>query len=77
MIRFRLRELMAERQFQEGRLITVNEISSATGIHRITLSRILNKRGYNTHTYILDLLCTYFKCRIEQLIEHVPDDHSD
>lgn len=73
MIRYRLRELMAERQFKEGRLITVNEVAEATGIHRITLSRILNQRGYNTGTENIDRLCRYFSCEVGQVIEYVAE----
>jgi hypothetical protein len=25
----------------------------------------------------LDKLCTYFQCRIEQLVEHVPDEEAE
>jgi putative transcriptional regulator len=37
----------------------------------MTLSKILNQRGYSTGTEILDKLCTYFDCRIEDLVEYV------
>jgi len=40
---------------------------------RTTLSKILNLKGYSTGTDVLDKLCTYFECRVEELIEHVPD----
>lgn len=73
MIRFKLRELMADRQFKSGRMVTVQEIAEETGIHRATLSKILNERGYNTGTENLDSLCDYFGCRIEDLVEVVPD----
>jgi DNA-binding Xre family transcriptional regulator len=45
-----------------------------TGIHRMTLSKLANHRGYNPTADILDKLCTYFGCRIEQLVEHLPDE---
>ncbi len=64
---------MAERQFKEGRVITVNEIAEKTGIHRITLSRILNLKGYNTGTDNISLLCKFFSCRVEELIEYVDE----
>ncbi len=73
MIRFRIQELMAEKQFQEGRRLTVSEVSAATGINRVTLSKMINQRGYSTVTDTLDKLCAYFGCRIEQLVEYVPD----
>jgi putative transcriptional regulator len=72
-IRFKLAEQIEKRQFQESRRITVQEVAEATGVNRMTLSKILNHKGYSTGTDILDRLCNYFSCRIEELIEHVPD----
>ncbi|MDB5968317.1 MAG: hypothetical protein JWQ90_767 [Hydrocarboniphaga sp.] len=73
MIRFKLRELMAEKQFREGRLLTINEVASDADVSRITLSRLLNQKGYGTGTETLDRLCRYFGCRIEDLAEYVPE----
>jgi putative transcriptional regulator len=72
-IRFRLAEQMERKQFLESRRITVQEVAEATGVNRMTLSKILNHKGYSTGTDILDRLCVYFGCRIEDLVEHVPD----
>jgi len=71
-IRFRLKELIADREFHAGKRITYEEISGATGIHQTTLSKIANQRGYNTTTDNLDKLCNYFGCPIEKLVEHLP-----
>jgi DNA-binding Xre family transcriptional regulator len=73
MIRFRIQELMAEKQFRDGRRVTVSEISAATGINRVTLSKMINQRGYSTVTDTLDKLCAYFNCPIEQLAEYIPE----
>jgi len=73
MIRFRLKELIAEKEFRERRVITMTEIAANTGINRMTLSKIANRPGYSTVTDNLDKLCEYFGCRIEQLAEHLPD----
>lgn len=73
MIRFKLAEQIEKKQFQESRRLTVQEVAEVTGVNRMTLSKILNHRGYSTGTDILDKLCTYFGCRVEDLIEHVPD----
>lgn len=74
MIRFRIQELLAEKHFKEGRRITLLELSQATGINRVTLSKMVNQRGYSTVTDNLDKLCTYFGCRIEQLAEYIASD---
>ncbi len=71
MIRFLLKGLISEREFQIGRRVTLDEIAKATGIHRTTLSKIANVRGYNTTTDNLDSLCEFFGCRLEELAVHM------
>ncbi len=73
MIRFKLGEQIERKQFRESRRITVQELSEATAINRSTLSKLLNHKGYSTSTDILDKLCVYFDCKIEDLVEHVPE----
>lgn len=73
MIRFKLKEMIAKKEFTEGGRITVASIAEATGIHRMTLSKLLNHRGANTGTDNLSRLCEYFDCRVEDLIEYIPD----
>ena len=73
MIRFKLAELIEKKQFKESRRITVQEVAEGTGVNRMTLSKVLNHKGYSTGTDILDKLCVYFGCKIEELVEHVPE----
>lgn len=73
MIRFRLKELIAEQEFQQGRVITLAEVSKETGIHRATLSKISNERGYNTGSENIDRLCNYFGCDVSDIMEHIAD----
>ena len=74
MLRFRLKELIAEKEFRENRVVTLVEIAAAIGVHRMTLSKLANHRGRIPTGDVLDKLCTYFRCRSEQLVEHIPDD---
>lgn len=74
MIRFLLNELLSEKQFKEGRRVTLIEVSEATGINRMTLSKMINHKGYSTVTDNIDKLCTFFGCKVEDLIEHIPDE---
>jgi putative transcriptional regulator len=74
MIRFRLQELIANKGYEEQRNITLDEISEATGIHRVTLSRISNKVGYSTSTNVLGLLCEYFDCEVGEIAERVREE---
>ena len=71
MIRFRLKELIADKEFQEGKRVTMEEIAKATGIHRTTLSKIANNKGYNATTEILDKLCEYFAVELSKVAEYI------
>lgn len=73
MIRYRIQELLADKQFREGRKVTLLELANATGISRVTLSKMVNQRGYGTLTDHLDRLCAYFQCRLDELAEYIPD----
>ena len=73
MIRFRLRELLADLEFRQQRRITLEDVADATGIHRTTLSKISRQHGYNTTTENLNALCKYFGCPIEKLVEYVSE----
>jgi len=76
MIRFRIQELLAEKHFKEGRRVTLLELSQATGINRVTLSKMVNQRGYSSVTDNLDKLCRYFDCKLDQLAEYIPDNEA-
>lgn len=74
MLKFKLRELLSEKQFRDGKLITLVELSQTTGVHRNTLSALANfKRDANPTIEVIDKLCAYFDCPIEQLVEYIPD----
>ena len=74
MIRFRLREMIIDKEFKEGRRITLEEIARGTEIQRSTLSRISGQRGYNTTTDNIDKLCRFFNCSVDKLMEYVPNE---
>jgi putative transcriptional regulator len=77
MIRYKLKELIAKREFILGKRITLKEIAEKTGINRMTLTKINTMHGYSTSTDTLDKLCNYFKCNINDLVEHVSDEAYD
>jgi putative transcriptional regulator len=70
MLRFRIRELIAEKEKVDGTTLTIIELAKATGIHRATIYRMMNEEGYSTVTSNLEKLCNYFDCKIEALIEY-------
>lgn len=74
MIRFYLKRLISDWEFKEGRRLTIGELAEKSKVARPTLSRILNQKGYNTTTDNLGRLCCFFNCRIEDLVEYIPDD---
>jgi len=73
MLRYKLKELIAEKEFRERRRVMIQDVAQATGITRNTLSKVLNQHGVSVRSENLDRLCAYFDCRIEQLVEYVPD----
>ena len=74
MIRFHLAKLMADKGFAERRRLELGDISEATGIHRSTLSRVLNQPGVNLTADYMSRLCAFFGCSLGELAEYVPDD---
>jgi len=68
-----IKERIADLEFRERRRVQIQEIAAATGLNRMTLSKLVNQHGANVQTDVLDKLCTYFGCRVEDLVEHVPD----
>lgn len=77
MIRFKIRELMAEKGFNEKRLITIAEISDETGLNRSTITRIANTPGYNCTTEVIDKFCYYFNCDVSDLMTHIKEKKQD
>lgn len=73
MLKIHLKRLIADKETEESRRISLNEISEETGIHVSTLSRLANHRSTDTTTANLERLCNYFKCPIEKLIEYLED----
>jgi putative transcriptional regulator len=77
MLRFKIKEMIAKKEFAGDRRITIGEVAEATGMNRMTLSKMINQRGYNTGTENLDQLCRYFECQVEDLIEYVPEANNE
>lgn len=74
MIRFRLSELIADHNFKTGERMELKDVAAGTGIHRSTLSKMINIRGYSATTGNIDLLCRFFGCSVGQVMEYVPDE---
>lgn len=74
MIRFKLKQQIADLEFREKRRVSLQEVADATNINRATLSKMLNQHGAVVRTDVLDKLCEYFGCRLEDLAEHIPSE---
>lgn len=73
MLRYHLKELIAEKEFQEKRRITIGEIAQETGINRMTLSKMINHPGASIMSDSFDKLCSYFNCDIDRLVTHIKE----
>ena len=73
MLRFHLARLLREREEAEGRVISLREISEATGISVSVLSSLASPRpGVTTNTRFVEALCRFFRCEIGELVELLP-----
>ncbi|QTA83876.1 HTH domain-containing protein, Cro/C1-type [Desulfonema limicola] len=73
-MRFKLKEMILKRSYEENKVIPLRDIAKATGISSGTISRIANSFGdYNTTTDNLAKLCQYFDCTPNDLMTIVPD----
>ncbi len=73
MIYLNIQELIASRQVQWGRKVTLTGVSDATGISRMTLHRMIHQKSHNTITDHLDKLCDFFRCDLTELVKYVPN----
>jgi putative transcriptional regulator len=73
-IRFKLKQQIADLEFREKRRVTIQEIADATGVNRMTLSKMVNQHGAIIRTDVLDRLCEYFGCQVGDLAEYMPTD---
>lgn len=74
LIKFNLKQLIADKEFAEGRTITIKEIAENIGISRVTLSKIANSRGdVSVKSEYIERLCRYFDCSPNDLMTILPD----
>ena len=72
-IKFKLKERIADKEFRERRVVQLKEIAQATGVHRVTLSKLANNKEYNVGVDTIEKLCAYFQCGIGEIVEYVPE----
>lgn len=64
MITFKLKELM------EIHNIGQRELSRETGIRQATIGDYVNNKAKHISVENLDILCNYFNCEVEDIVEH-------
>ncbi len=73
MIQIQIKELMAAKQQEWSKSITLTEVSHETGISRMTLHRALKNHQYKLSTDSIDRLCCFFKYDLIDLLKYTPD----
>lgn len=65
MVKFKLKELM-----EKHNNIGQRELSRETGIRQATIGDYVNNKAKHISVENLDILCTYFNCEVEDIVEH-------
>ena len=68
----KLKILIAEKEFREGRKLTYRTISKETGISTTTLTKYINQGG-GIDPGTLEKLCEYFGCQPGDLLIYSAD----
>ncbi|WP_028609209.1 helix-turn-helix domain-containing protein [Paenibacillus harenae] len=68
MIRPLLSEMMGKHKVK-----SFSQLEKETGISRKTLAKIYNGEGGGIDYDTLNALCKRFSCRVDELLEYVPD----
>lgn len=74
LIRYKIRELIADKSKREGRKITLSFLAEQVGIQSSAMSKIANNTGYHTSVTTIEALCKFFDCKIEDVIEYLPEE---
>lgn len=67
MIRCYLSRILGERKLK------ISDVARDTNINRGTITRLYQENFTRIEKDVMDTLCQYFNCSIEELFEYVPD----
>ena len=70
-IRYKLSERIADYQFKTNSRLTLIDLAAATGVHRMTLSKMLNHHDANITVQTLCRLAEFFECEVGDMVELV------
>lgn len=51
----------------------ISEVARDTGINRGTLTRLYHETAERIELDVLDGLCSYLNCPLDELLEYIPD----
>lgn len=71
MIKNHLSKLMGEKRY------SIVEVSRLTGMSPSTISNIYNEKIKRMDYDTVDKLCKLFNCKIQDLIEYIPEEDSE
>jgi putative transcriptional regulator len=54
--------------------LKISDLASATGINRGTLTRLYHETAERVELDVVNVLCSYFDCQIQDLFEFRKDD---
>ncbi len=69
MIKCHLSRLMGEKKLK------ISHVSKETQINRGTITRLYNESYQRVEKDVVNQLCIFLDCRIEDLFEYIPDDN--
>jgi putative transcriptional regulator len=73
MIKFRLKQLMVEKEFKDGIKLSLSKIATTLKIGRTTLSQMVNAKKARPQLSTIEKLCRFFDCSPNDLLVIVPD----
>jgi putative transcriptional regulator len=68
MLRCHLSRILGERKLK------ISDVSRDTNINRGTITRLYYESFTRVEKEVIESLCNYFNCRVEDLFEYVPED---
>ena len=71
MIKFRFNEMLGDKIKRDGELVSLADVSRATGISKNALSHMSREQLTRINFDTLDALCDYFECNPGDLLEKV------
>lgn len=70
----KIKQLLDEKAYKEQRKITYRVAAKESKVPYSTISKLANDEQSRFEAATLSALCAYFNCRIEDILEYVPDE---